>query len=803
MSYPKEYSNNLILPSKRWQSLHRRLVVLLGVVLPVTILIIVFTVSLFLPPIKWEAWLLFSGGVFLLGLVGIWATNRILRQYIIQSLEEFQTELEEVSEDKVSPAVAAVGERNNDLGNNKMQGGLRKTELAAGATESRQAVAELKEAEVVRTLQEAKKELEAEVKRSTTELRYANERLQLELKGRKQAEEALRESEERYRQIENARLFDELRQRVTELMTLNEISQAITSTLDLQEMLTIINKHIIQLLNVATSSVVLYDEVESSLWVAAVSGEGSNLGRGKRLPLGEGVVGWVIKHNKAVLVPDISKDARFDSIFKQEHSFVTRSILCVPLQAKGKTIGAVEVINKADELFDQANLRLLQSVAAPAATAIDNARLFKQAQDEIGERLRAEAALEEERALLAQRVRERTAELSKANAELARASRLKDEFLAGMSHELRTPLNSILGFSEILQTEAFGELNERQLKYAGNIEESGRHLLLLINDILDISKVEAGKLELEIGPVSVESVCQASLRLVKELAHQKQLKVSTTFNNIITILQADERRLKQILGNLLSNAIKFTPEGGEIGLAVGEAAEKQVIHFTVWDTGIGISREDMRRLFQPFVQLDSSLARQYAGTGLGLSLVLRLVELHGGGISMESEVGQGSRFTISLPRSGRAILANPISGVQPAGVDKPAMIIDQKLKTGEHPLILLTDDNEDHINMILEFLQVQGYQIITARNGSEAIAQAREEKPDVILMDIQMPGMDGLEATRRFRADAELANIPIIALTALAMPGDRERCLQAGANEYFSKPVSPSELVKKIETFLK
>ena len=253
---------------------------------------------------------------------------------------------------------------------------------------------------------------------------------------------------------------------------------------------------------------------------------------------------------------------------------------------------------------------------------------------------------------LEQRVAGRTQALHIANAELRRANRLKDEFLASMSHELRTPLNSILGLSESLQLGTYGQLNERQYTTLQYIEESGRHLLALINDILDVSKIEAGQMQLETGPVSVESVAQASLQFVRQSAFKKQIKVNLSIDSPLTPIEADERRLKQILVNLLNNAVKFTAGGGTIGLEVVADSDNRMTHFTVWDKGIGIAPEDMERLFQPFIQLDARLARSYTGTGLGLTLVQRMTEMHGGRVSVESEVGQGSRFTVSLPWAG-------------------------------------------------------------------------------------------------------------------------------------------------------
>jgi len=239
--------------------------------------------------------------------------------------------------------------------------------------------------------------------------------------------------------------------------------------------------------------------------------------------------------------------------------------------------------------------------------------------------------------------------ISLANAELARAAQLKDEFLANMSHELRTPLNSILGLSEALLEELFGSLTDKQREFLQTIEHSGQHLLALINDILDLAKIDSGKVELELETVLLESVCASSLNFVKQQAYQKNITLTCDIDQTLTAIAADERRLIQVLVNLLSNAVKFTPDGGHVKLEVQRDSPQQAIAFRVIDDGIGIAPEKLSQLFEPFVQLDSSLARRYEGTGLGLSIVRRIVDLHGGSVRVESELGRGSCFSVLLP----------------------------------------------------------------------------------------------------------------------------------------------------------
>ncbi|MGE5655025.1 MAG: PAS domain S-box protein [Actinomycetota bacterium] len=409
--------------------------------------------------------------------------------------------------------------------------------------------------------------------------------------------------------------------------------------------------------------------------------------------------------------------------------------------------------------------------------------------------------------------------LTLTNAELYRATRLKDEFLANMSHELRTPLNTILGLSEVLQDEILGKLNDRQQSAIQSIEQSGQQLLVLVNGILDLATVKSGKLELQLAPANIASLCTSSVTFVRQQALVKNLQLTPEIPSNLPDIMVDELRINQVLINLLSNAIKFTPDGGKIKLVVQreQCPEQSFLSLSVIDTGIGIAQEDVGKLFQPFTQIDSQLNRRYDGIGLGLSLVRRLVELHQGTISVSSEFGKGSCFTVRLPYRlsaqesplstppGELSVALPSLPLlnQEQTVHNPAQLTTQGQVSvranSARALILLAEDNEANAISIASYLEGRGYRWIRAYNGPEAMALAITHQPDLILIDIEMPE-NGLEAIRRLRAEPILRSIPIITVTPLAI--SQEGCLQAGANSYISKPIKLKQLVIEIQRLL-
>jgi signal transduction histidine kinase/ActR/RegA family two-component response regulator len=412
--------------------------------------------------------------------------------------------------------------------------------------------------------------------------------------------------------------------------------------------------------------------------------------------------------------------------------------------------------------------------------------------------LRTQEELRQEKALLAQRVQERTRELNFANEELARAAKAKDLFLAAMSHELRTPLTTVLGLTEMLQDDLYGPINPGQRKSLQTIDESARHLLALINDILDVAKIESGKLELNFDFIPIEQLVEASARLIRTSAERKRQHLEYRIDPLVKLIYGDSRRLKQVLVNLLDNAVKFTPDEGSIGLEVSGDPEHNKVHLTVWDTGIGIAEGQLEKLFEPFVQLENPSGGRQSGTGLGLTLVNRMAVLHGGSVNVTSTPEAGSRFTLSLPWNaefndpGHLKLDHTYADSQKFSPQRLNKVT-----------LLLADDNQANRAMIREFLTRQGFRVIIAETGPEALELATANRPDLILMDIQLEQLSGLEVTRRLRTISGFSRLPIIAFTALAMPGDREQCLAAGMDDYISKPVGLKELQQLIVDHLK
>jgi two-component system sensor histidine kinase/response regulator len=399
--------------------------------------------------------------------------------------------------------------------------------------------------------------------------------------------------------------------------------------------------------------------------------------------------------------------------------------------------------------------------------------------------------------LLEERIRQRTQELEKATHTALEASHAKSEFLANMSHELRTPMNGLLGMLDVVLDSGLSTDQREQLETAQRCAYS---LLGLLNDILDLSKIEAGKMVFERIPFNVRAVLEEVVKSQKAKAQQKkiELRFEADPRGQFDIL-GDPLRVRQIVANLLSNALKFTDKGSVMVWLRGtvEPGGKLMLEMQVSDTGSGIPADKLSTIFEKFTQADGSITRKYGGTGLGLAITQRLAEMHGGEVRVESTVGQGSTFTVTFPCE-LAPAAAPESSAQKGEEMIPSYTDPASQR------LLLVEDNLVNQKVVLAILRKKGYQIEVANHGGEALAklEAAQAPYGLILMDVQMPVMDGLEATRAIRRDARWDNVPIIAMTAHAMNGDRERCLQAGMDAYISKPVQPAHLVGTIEKHL-
>jgi signal transduction histidine kinase/DNA-binding response OmpR family regulator len=408
----------------------------------------------------------------------------------------------------------------------------------------------------------------------------------------------------------------------------------------------------------------------------------------------------------------------------------------------------------------------------------------------------SQAEIRQHQELLEDRIRQRTQELEKAMHSALAASHAKSEFLANMSHELRTPMNGLLGMLDLVLDGGLSHEHREQLETA---QRCAYTLLALLNDILDLSKIEAGKMLLEKIPFNARAVLQDCVQSQSAKAIEKRidLKFQASAAGVFDIL-GDPLRMRQILANLLSNAIKFTERGSVLVRLTSSQRSKNLLdlQIEVTDTGAGIPADKLPAIFEKFTQADGSISRKYGGTGLGLAITRRLVEMQGGEIQVQSQPGKGSTFTVKLTCEAAppaATVDTSVKGTAATGAEHIAV-------AGKR--LLVVEDNLVNQKVVLAILRKRGYQIEVANHGREALDKLEAAPYDLILMDVQMPVLDGLEASRLIRSNPNWNHIPIIAMTAHAMNGDRERCLNAGMDAYISKPVQAAHLVATIEKHL-
>ncbi|SFR92861.1 GAF domain-containing protein [Microbacterium sp. cf046] len=534
----------------------------------------------------------------------------------------------------------------------------------------------------------------------------------------------------------------ELSRKVDQLEALSEVGGLVSSSLVLDEVLSNIIMNAVRFSGCDGGSIMEYVEDERRFAVRSAYASSPELLaklRTIRVDLESTLVGRSAMEGHPIAVADLAT-VELDPHLQLLYDDGWRSIIAVPVLHGERIIGALVVRRRTTGEFSAETVEFLETFAGQSALAVWNAQLFR--------------------------------ELETKSAELQVVSQHKSEFLASMSHELRTPLNAVIGFSEVLLERMFGELNDRQDEYLRDILSSGKHLLNLLNDILDLSKVEAGRMELEPSTFSLRGAIEYTMSMVRERAAGHGIDVALEIDPELDTIESDELRFKQVLLNLLSNAVKFTPDGGHVQVAAHRRGGE--IAVTVADDGIGIPPEDRERIFESFQQGRRG-AQSEEGTGLGLTLCRRIVALLGGSMWLETELGVGSTFGFTVPLDAAAAQAATRPGAE-AGL----------------PVVVVVEDDRASLDLMTAYLEGLGVRVALARDGKEGLELIRTLSPAAVVLDIRLPGLDGWEVLSRVRADDVTRAVPVIVVSIL---DEKHRGMSMGAAEYLVKPVARDALV--------
>jgi len=538
----------------------------------------------------------------------------------------------------------------------------------------------------------------------------------------------------------------ELASKVAQLEALRAVGEAVGSSLDLDEVLDRIVTNAVRLTETDGGSIMEYDESSDSFHVRAAFGSSPDLLKQLRaitIRRESTLVGRTALENQPLELCDLAEaelDPHLDILFRDGW----RSVLAVPMLRGDKIVGVLVIRRRSTGTFPPEMRELLQTFATQSALAIVNARLFR--------------------------------ELETKTKELEVASRHKSEFLASMSHELRTPLNAVIGFSEVLLDRLFGEINERQAEYLRDIWNSGRHLLDLLNDILDLSKVEAGQMLIEPSRFEVGSVLDWAMAMLRERATLHAITITVQVAADVGVIEADERKFKQVVLNLVSNAVKFTPDGGSVSITA--CREGTALDVTVTDTGIGVPPEDQERIFESFQQGGRGASKE-EGTGLGLTLSRRIVTLMGGRMWLKSTPEVGSTFGFSIP--GLPELGHEVASS----------------RHGDLPVVVLVDDDRVSLDLICAYLDGSPIQALRAGDGVEGLELIRKVLPAAVVLDIKLPRLDGWHVLAELKADPVTVEIPVVIASVV---DDQSQGMALGADVYLRKPVSRDQLLDALRS---